>query len=147
MSTAQANIEADATERNSITWLNMSGDITITWDETNKEKMLEMIRKKMADGYNFFTTKRVPIIGVERKVRVSNKNIDSISSIVIPDNEFEKLMAGVDDKDVAMSVRDGVATMAKRKAGMRALDMVKRLDKAEDIVKNQSLAFRTLTGG
>lgn len=136
-----------ATLPNSITFLNMTGDITITWDDTNKEKMLELIRKKMADGYNFFTTKRVPIIGVERKVRVSKKNIEDISSIVIPDNEFDKLVAGMNDAEVASIVQSGEARMAKRKDDRGSREALRRLSKPEDVVREQSLAVRPIAGG
>lgn len=134
-------------EVNSITFLNMTGDITITWDDSNKEKVLALIRKKMSDGYNFFTTKRVPIIGVERKVRVSNKNIDSIEKLVIPDNEFDKLVAGMNDSEVAALVHSGEARMAKRTDDKRSREAIKRLDKAEEVLKNQSLAVRPIVGG
>lgn len=35
----------------SCTFLNLSGDITIVWDENNREQVLEVIRKKMKEGY------------------------------------------------------------------------------------------------
>lgn len=147
----QSNVpKADSEELsqlNSITFLNMTGDITITWDEANNEKMLELIRKKMKDGYNFFTTKRVPILGVERKVRVSNKNIDDITKLVIPDNEFEKLVAGMNDAEVATMVHSGGAKMAKRSDNRNARELIKRLDNPEEVLKNQSLAFRRVVGG
>ncbi len=133
--------------QNSITFLNMTGDITITWTEENRERILELVRQKMKDGYNFFTTKRVPLIGVTRKVRVSNKNIDGLESLVIPDAEFEKLVAGMDDKEVAEVFQQGHAGLAKRKAAGRAFDAMRRLDKAEDVVKEQSLAVRPISGG
>jgi hypothetical protein len=50
-------MQAFATEAGiqpSITWLNMTGDVTITWDEQNKEAVLELVRAKMKQGYTFF---------------------------------------------------------------------------------------------
>ena len=38
----------------SITFLNMTGDITIAWDDTNREQMLALVQEKMAQGYSFF---------------------------------------------------------------------------------------------
>lgn len=145
--TPKSGYDPELAQLNSITFLNMTGDITITWDESNNEKMLELIRAKMKDGYNFFTTKRVPIIGVERKVRVSNKNIDDITKLVIPDKEFEKLVAGMNDAEVATMVHSGGAKMAKRGDNSRVREMIKRLDKPEDVLKNQSLALRPVVGG
>lgn len=146
----ESNTPKAATEEEftpSITWLNMTGDITITWTEENREKMLELIRQKMKDGYNFFTTKKVPIIGVERKVRVSNKNIDTLEKLVIPDNEFDKLVAGMNDKEVAALVHAGDAKMAKRKDNRSGREMLKRLEHAEEVLRNQSLAVRPVVGG
>lgn len=142
-----ARVEITQQVVNSITFLNMTGDITITWDDSNKEKVLALIRKKMSDGYNFFTTKRVPIVGIERKVRVSNKNIDSIEKLVIPDNEFDKLVAGMNDAEVAALVHSGEARMAKRSDDKRSREAVKRIDKAEEVLENQSLAVRPIVGG
>lgn len=130
-----------------ITWMNMSGDITIAWDETNREKMLEIIRAKMSEGYNFFTVKKVPLIGIERKVRVSKKNIEGLQMLVIPDKEFEKLVAGMNDKDVATLFHKGEVELAKRTDDPASRKMLKRLEKPEDVVKEQAVAFRRVVGG
>lgn len=138
------------TRLNSITFLNMSGDITITWDDSDEErkaKVIALIRKKMSEGYNFFTTKRVPILGIERKVRVSKKNIDTLEKLVIPDNEFDKLVASIHDRDAAELLSTGDAKLAKRKDDKRQREMIQRLDKAEDVAKQQSLAVKPLAGG
>ncbi len=144
---AQFFAQADTSERNAITFLNMTGDITITWDDTNKDKILEMIRRKMSDGYVFFTLKRVPLIGVTRKVRVSNKNINDLESVVIPDKEFDKMVAGMDDRDLAATFAKGDAQLAKRQADSRKFEAGRRLEKAEDVLKEQSMAVRPISGG
>ena len=130
-----------------LTFLNMTGDISISWSDENRESILELVRKKMADGYIFFTVKKVPIIGTERKVRVSKKNIDSIDKLIIPDAEFEKMAAGMNDKDIAFLVHGGKAKLGKRKDKAKMFDTIKRINKAEEVLEEQTVAIRPLAGG
>ena len=37
----------DIKAQNALTFLNMTGDITITWDDQNAEKIKDLIRKKL----------------------------------------------------------------------------------------------------
>lgn len=67
----------------SLTFLNFSGDITVSWDEHNCEKMLELIKKKMSEGYTFFTAKKVPLVNLTRRVKVTSKNIGKITEVII----------------------------------------------------------------
>jgi hypothetical protein len=130
-----------------ITFLNMTGDITLTWDEQNREKIIEMVRKKMKEGYTFFTTKKVPLIRLYREVKVTEKNIDGIESLIISDEDFDKFTKAMDDADVAAAVRDGHAHMSKRKQKSDSFETVKRLKNAEEVVDRQALAVRPLAGG
>lgn len=47
---------ADSAAPRSLTMLNESGDTTITWEEPNDAKMLEIIERKMAAGVIFYVT-------------------------------------------------------------------------------------------
>ena len=42
----------------SMTLLNQTGDVTITWDEKYEAEMRELIKKKIEEGYVFFIVKR-----------------------------------------------------------------------------------------
>lgn len=130
----------------SITFLNMLGDVTIVWDDTNKDKIIELVKKKMKEGYTFFTTKKVPLIEVYRKVKVTNKNIDNIESIVIPDEDFDRLTKSFNDADIASSLTGGTARLAKRNSKSQ-IDTVKRVTDAEEVVGGQSVALRPIAGG
>ena len=131
---------------NSITFLNRTGDITLTWDETNRDKMIELVKKKMDEGFVFFTTKKVPLLEIYRKVKVTKRNIEKIDTLVIPDDEFDKMVKGMDDADIAQCVASGSARVAKR-AGKSNIDTVKRLKSPEEVVENNSLALRPIAGG
>lgn len=136
-------------EQPSITFLNMSGDITITWDAQNRDKILELVRKKMAEGYVFFTTRKVPLLRLYREVKITEKNIDSITSLVVSDADFEKFTAAIAaaDADVGAEVSSGRAHLSKRKGESKSLEAVERLKKAEDVIDNQAIAVRPYAGG
>ena len=136
-----------ANEVPSITFLNMTGDITITWDEQNREKVIAMVKKKMAEGYVFFTTKRVPTLRLTRRAKVTERNVDLIDSLIISDEEFEAWSKSMDDMDVASAVREGHAHLSKRQSQRRELDAVKRLKSPEEVVKEQAIAVRPVAGG
>ena len=136
-------------EQPCVTFLNMSGDITITWDEQNRDKILELVRKKMAEGYVFFTTRKVPLLRLHREVKVTEKNIDSITSLVVSDADFDKFTQAVSaaDAEVGAEVAAGHAHLSKREKNNKALEAVERLKKAEDVVDRQTIAVRPYAGG
>lgn len=132
----------------SVTFLNMTGDITITYDEHNKEKVLEIIRKKMKEGYAFFTTKPFITKKIQRKVKITSKNIDSVETIIITDEQFEKMCVDMNDSDVAGLIRAGAAGMAKNAPGSKkTIEVKERAKKAEDVVGKNAVAFRQFAGG
>lgn len=131
----------------SITFLNMSGDITITWDEHNKEEILKMIRAKMAEGYSFFTTKKIPLLPLYRKSKVGSNDLDTLSHVVITDDQFERLVKSVDDRDVAGALRGGTAKLAQREDKTTALDTSTRAKSAEEVLEGSSVAVRPVRGG
>ena len=139
----EATIEA--VERPSLTFLNGSGDITITWDEHNKEKIIEMIKNKMAEGYTFFTTKKIPLVKLYRKVKVTEASLDKCEHVVIDDDAFEKMVKSVDDSDVAEQVRSGNASFARPKMFGRAEPVLER--DPRKVADSKAIAVRKVAGG
>ena len=130
---------------NSITFLNMSGDVTITWDDSNREEMLELIRKKMKDGLKFYEIKEVPLIKVQYKKKlVSEKRLTEINSVSVKDADAAKLFG---DSDIHAAVEKGVATPARLKGDATVHETTKRLDTAEEVVKTNSVAVKPIKGG
>ena len=134
-------------ENNCITFLNMCGDVTITWDESNKEKILAMVRQKMEEGYSFFTTKKVPLLPLYRRVKVNPNSLDNVSSLVIDDAEFERMTKSLDDKLIAKGLIEGDLLLAKRSEDKSDYQAARRMTAAEEVVENQSLAIRPILGG
>jgi len=131
----------------SITFLNGSGDITITWDEHNKEQIIDMIKKKMAEGYTFFTTKKIPLVKLYRKVKVNEANLDKCESVIIDDDAFEKMVESTHDRDVAEQVRSGNANFARHNLfGKEQVMPVIERDPRK-IVESKALAVRKIAGG
>lgn len=130
----------------SVTFLNSTGDVTLTWDETNRSTMLDLIRRKMSQGFVFFTTKKIPLLGLSREVKITVKNIDKVDNLIIHDDDFDKMVSSFDDADIAEVVQSGKAKVAKR-GGKTDIETVKRLKTPEEVISNNSLAVRPLAGG
>lgn len=130
----------------SITFLNLTGDITIIFDEKNREQILAMIRKKMSEGYSFFTTKKFMFDKFKRKQKITEKNIEQVEEIVITDAQFEKMIVDMNDKDIATLVRDETVTLAKRR-GKTEITLHERAKNAEDVIDKNSVAIRPIVGG
>ena len=129
-------------------FMNLTGDITIVWDEQNREKILEIIKKKMEEGYTFFTTKKYMFGKIKRKSTITDRDIrrGKIEDIIITDKQFDKMIQDMDDRDLVMLVKTNVAEVAKRK-DKDQLQALERAKKPEDVIDKDSLAVRPLKGG
>ena len=142
------DLEDKTTEENGITFLNRSGDITISWSEKNAAKVKELIRKKMAEGYSFFSMKKVVIESVKIKRKVGPKGVDKLDNLVIDDATFDRMVKGLDDKDLAEALSLGDAKLAKRKGGSKKMDTVKRLKDPDEVMESkQAVGVRPIVGG
>lgn len=140
------SIEFTAQTLGTCTFLNMTGDITIVWDEANREKILAMIRKKMDEGFVFFTTKKFLFNKLSRRVKVTKKNLKDIGELIIPDEQFDKMVQDMADRDVAELINSESASLAKRK-GSKDLTALTRAKTPEEVVDKDSLAVRPIRGG
>lgn len=128
--------------------MNMTGDIVISFDDRNAEKIKEMVRKKMAEGYVFFTMRKVVVEAVQIKRKLGAKGVDKMTNLVIDDATFDKLVKDIDDADVAKMLVAGDARLSKMRAGKRSLDMVKRAKTPEEVVKGRNaFGMRRVVGG
>jgi hypothetical protein len=132
----------------SLTMLCKLGDITIAWHERNREKVLALIRKKMADGYTFFIMKKMSLgsASFSRRVKLTEKNIESAKEIIIKDEQFEKICTDMDDIDIATLARDKVVDVRKHKE-KRSFESSRTAKTAEEVVDNHSLGVRRIHGG
>ena len=141
-------MEAAVAVQPALTFLNMSGDVTIAWDESNREQIIELVRRKMAQGYSFFvlTPRVIPVLG-NKKVKLKKESqLDKAVGIVVPDDQIDALVAQLGDVDVADAVRHGHAGIAKAPSS-RKLDSTRRAKTAEEVVTSQCVAVRPVVGG
>ena len=135
-------------EMRSLTMMNRSGDITITWDSQNDEKIKELVRKKMAEGYTFFTMRKVVIDAIQIKRKVGAKGVDTLTSLIIDDDTFDKMVEGMDDRDLADVLRLQSGKLAKRREQSKELVAQKRAKTPEEVIEaKQCLGVRPVMGG
>lgn len=140
--------EVAVDEVTAITFLNGSGDITITWDAKHDEKMKELIRKKMKEGYSFFTTRHVPLTHIPYKRQLGQKGVETMKDLIIKDKDFEKIVKMMDDADIARQVDEGHAGIAKRQGESKKLDTGRRVKDADEVKKgDRLLGMRPIAGG
>lgn len=133
---------------NSLTFLNNTGDVTITWSPENDEKIKDLVRQKMAAGYVFFTLRKVVIESIKVKRKIGEKGVDTITSLVIEDAEFDKLVKEMDDRDLATLLKDRTAQLAKRKGKSKEFTSAGIAKTPEDVVRGkQAIAVRPVVGG
>lgn len=94
----------------SITFLNMSGDVTITWDKDNESYVKAMVAAKLKEGYTFFILKNGFIFN--KKVKINDaSDIQGPGKMLIPDEAAlyfkseqtgENYLSGLGDTIVAL---------------------------------------------
>lgn len=128
-----------------ITWLNMSGDITITWDKTNEAAMLALIEQKMKLNFRFFIIqpRLLGLLGSKKVLATDIEAIRKAGSVVADENAL--LSAKLHDTDVERVVNSGQADLVKpsttEKTALRAAKT------AQEVLQHQTVAVRPVVGG
>jgi len=113
--------------------LNASGDLEITWEPENDEKMRGIIQKKMQEGVRFFIMK--PLIGNFLPVRSKITNISQLkdAKVTVRDADIESMFkAG----DVSMYRNNG--------ASVETIGVAKTVDQ---VISNRTIGVPALQGG
>lgn len=137
----------------SITLLNATGDVTITWDEQNKAAILALVQEKMKEGYAFFILTPRKLLPGNKMVKLnkaSPKQIKKAVGVVAPDDVVSAILRKqkLDDSKVEALIADGKATLASPAGSdVATLDMGRRARTAEDVVNHQTAAIRRVVGG
>lgn len=133
-----------------ITFLNMTGDITISWDRDNEGAILAMVEQKMKEGYSFFIVKPrfLSFLGT-KKVRASSlREIAEAGSAVVADADFNRMMAKLKlhDEAVEATVAAGQAHLTKAETPLDNT-AVRRATDAREVVRHQTMAIRPIVAG
>ena len=138
----QTEVDFDDDFVPSITLLNRSGDVTIQWDDHNKDAVMAMVRKKMDEGYSFFAIVPRRILGIDAKKKIKltsdnfEKTADKAVGLLITDNAVAEL------------VKAGSARLGQPAGGdARSVSTTKRLKTPEEVVQKQSVAVKPVFGG
>ena len=135
-------------EQSSIIFLNMTGDIHITWDKQNEDAILALVEKKMKEGYSFFILKpRVGGLLGNKKVAISDvADARRAGGLVVPDALAEKVLAKLDDADLEAAVAAGKAHVMSCDK-VTDIDTARRARAAWEVVGSHSVAVRRVVGG
>lgn len=133
-----------------ITFLNMTGDITVSWDASNEAAMLALVEEKMKEKYTFFILKPrfLSILGKKKVKANSIQEIADAGAVVVDDDEFRRIMGRLQlhDNAVEQAVASGKAHLTKSDEPVDR-SAIRPACTAEEVVKNQTIAVRRVVGG
>jgi hypothetical protein len=134
-----------------ITFLNMTGDVTLSWDASNADAILALVDEKMKkENVTFFIIKPrfLSFLG-KRKVRATSiKQIAEAGSAVVDDEDFHRMMGRLRLHDEALeaAVATGKAYLTKSDTPVdRAA--IRPARTAQEVLQNQTIAVRRTVGG
>lgn len=145
--------------RPSITFLNMTGDITISWDEQNRDAILALVEQKMKSGHRFFIIKprALGLLGNKKVPLTQLDQAAKAGSIVVPDDVARDILneakevpkrAKLDDDAVETVVASGKAQLTVVQGGKQTQYETQGVaKKAEQVLQNQTVAVRPIVGG
>ena len=114
--------EVKEENKNTITFLNCYGDLTVTWDEKDSTKMESRIQKLLDDGFQFFI--------VKKRFLISDKKTPLRSL-----RDLEKNEITADDKTIAALFHDIDGEVYKD--SQTEYDVVKGSKDPKEIVKGE----------
>jgi len=140
---------SSASEQPAITWLNMSGDVTITWDKADEAAMLALIEKKMSEGYSFFLS-QPRFFGLLGSRKVPLKSIDQAQAagkVLADDRLVGHAVSRICDPEVEAVLRENKARLVESTKNSGAVQTTRRAVSAAEVLQNQSVAIRPVVGG
>lgn len=130
--------------------LNMTGDITVSWDAENEASMLQMIDEKMKAGFVFFVVKPrfLSFLGKKKVAATTLDEVAKAGSVVVDDDNYRQMMGKLKVHDAAIesAIKAGKAYLAKSDVQLDRTTL-RRADTAQDVVRNQTIAVRRVVGG
>jgi len=121
-----------------LTLLNESGDLTVSWDENQNEKMREQIQQKMDQGYSFFILEPAFYGLFKKKSKIVHVND------IKPDARGNYSMQ-VRDEDISRMWLDG--TVGIGKTPVSEMRSTKRSRCAKEVARSCSVGVRPFRAG
>jgi Na+-translocating ferredoxin:NAD+ oxidoreductase RNF subunit RnfB len=133
-----------------ITFLNLTGDVSVSWTPDNADAMLALIDAKMKQGFSFFIVKpRVLAILGSKKVRATSiEEIAAAGQVKVADADFKRMMGQMQlhDKELEGAVASGTAHLTKSETPVDH-NTIRRATTAAEVAKSQTIAVRRIVGG
>lgn len=118
--------------KHSITFLNCYGDLTITWDEKDSNKMESRIQRLLDEGLQFFIVKK-RFLRPDKKIPIRSLRDLEKNEITAADKTIAKLFQDIDG-EVCKDMND-------------SYDVVKGSTNPEEIVKAEVVCSKRPTAG
>lgn len=118
-----------------MTLLNESGDTTVVWTEEQDDQMVEIIRKKMAQGVSFFVVEP-RFFGILPPKK---------TLLTAPEQATEKRALSIRDEDLIAFVSSGGGEFVKTPP--EKVTGTKREKDPEKVAKSQSIGVKPIVGG
>lgn len=123
-----------------MTLLNFSGDITLTWTQEQDEQIQQLIEQKLKEGYSFFVIH--PNTGLKRLFKKEAKiNVHSMDDVT----KREVIMKTIDDEAIADFISNNPVGLIQMSS--QELNAVEKLHDATSIAKSNTIATRPIQGG
>lgn len=133
-----------------ITFLNMTGDVTISWDASNQEAILALVEEKMKEKFTFFIIKPrfLSFLGKKKVRATSIRQIAEAGAAVVADEDFQRMMGRLKLHDDALeaAVAAGKAHLTKSDVPVERA-MIRPARTAQEVMQNQTIAVRRVVGG
>jgi hypothetical protein len=134
----------------SITLLNSTGDVTITWDAENEAAILGLIEEKLAAGVSFFIIEPRSLFGIPmpaKKVKATSmEDIALAGSVRIKDKDVTQLLkTSLGDAAVEKLVESGKAVV--QSAAAKNYETTRRANSAEEVLRSNTIAVPRIVGG
>lgn len=131
----------------SIRFLNITGDITISWDDEDKDAVKALVEEKMREGYSFFIVREAGTRGARPRVKAPDdldraaKNSLYVSNTVGADQ--------IDDADLMIAMQNKVIRFAKveKKEAAKQIPTVRRASNAGEVVVAETVAMKPIVAG
>ncbi len=142
----ERNTESEDGFEPAITLLNRSGDITISWDDEDQDKVEELVRKKMAQGYSFFIVREAGMRGAAPRL----KEKDALRHRA-PNNRLHVSNTvgseQLEDADLMIALQDRVIRFSRSQKTGVPKKAVRRAETPQEVLSSQSVAIRPIAGG
>lgn len=135
----------------SCTLMNITGDITISWDNSTSEEVKKWIQSKIEEGYTFFISEKKCFGLINSKKEINNiQDLNNSKGEIKLDSKQEKdfilnINSYSGDKGVEKLIN--TKKVKAKRTKKKYLNSNKVSTSVEEIVKSDSICMKPMMGG